>query len=185
MGSVTRERRTPRRMMISLFVASALMVGIVSSSAGATTGKITVTTPGGTATSATNFAPATATKHRRSVTLNLCLHDLGILGKSCDYGNQFWGPFLTASGRVRVRDGFNACRSRVTVRIQRLKNGSWKTVGSERGTAQTSGKGKYVMSLGPDRTGKYRVIANKKVLNGGEDICVAYRSAPVAHDHTF
>ena len=35
MDRATRERRTFRRMMISLFAASALVVGIVSSSAGA------------------------------------------------------------------------------------------------------------------------------------------------------
>ena len=88
--------------------------------AGATTGKITVTTPGGTATSATDFTVTTGavTKHKRSVTLALKGH-------------------LVASGTVKVADGFNACRSNVTVKIQRLKNGAWKGVGSDK----TSGNG--------------------------------------------
>ena len=62
---------------------------------GATTGKITVTTPVATATSATDFTVTTApavTKHHRSVSLKL-------KGQ------------LTASGTVKVNDGFNACRS--------------------------------------------------------------------------
>ncbi len=59
---------------------------------GATTGKITVTTPGGTATSTTDFTVDGVTKHNRSVTLQLKKH-------------------LVASGTVKVGDGFNACRS--------------------------------------------------------------------------
>ncbi len=79
---------------------------------GATTGKITVTTPGGTATSATDFTVTTGpTKHNRNVTLKLKGH-------------------LTASGKVTVGDGFNACRSNVKVVIQHLKNGVWKNVGT-------------------------------------------------------
>jgi len=127
---------------------------------GATTGKITVTTPGGTATSATDFTVgSTVTKHHRSVTLNL-------KGQ------------LTATGKVTVADGFNACRSGVTVKIQRLKNGVWKTVGSD----QTSGNGKYSKNI-EDKSGKYRALAKKKTLNGGDDICVADTSPTVHHSH--
>lgn len=125
---------------------------------GATTGKITVTTPGGTATSATNFTvPTTVKKHNRSVSLKLHGH-------------------LIASGTVSVAGGFNACRSKVTVKIQRLTNGVWKTVGTD----QTTGTGKYKKVLN-DETGKYRTIAKKKVLNGGHDICKAAKSAPRNH----
>jgi hypothetical protein len=129
---------------------------------GATTGKITVTTPGGTATSATDFTVTTGptvTKHKRSVTLALKKH-------------------LVASGTVKVSDGFNGCRSNVTVKIQRLKNGAWTGVGSDK----TSANGDYKVNLN-DKTGKYRAIAKKKTLNGGDDICVADTSKTVKHTH--
>jgi len=154
----------------ALFVASALMVGIVSSSAGATTGKITVTTPGGTATSATNFAVATVTKHRRSVTLNLSLRANTLGG----------GNSLIASGWVKVPDGLNACRSYVTVKIQwwKKKTGFWKTVE----TRLTSREGKYkkvVANFDPVNPGKYRASAPRQVRHSGGDICLADRSGPV------
>ena len=85
---------------------------------------------------------------------------------------------LTASGTVKVNDGFNACRSGVTVKIQYLKNGTWKTVGSD----QTSGNGKYSKNI-EDKNGKYRAIVKKKTLNGGDDICVADTSPTVKHTH--
>ncbi len=34
-----------------------------------------------------------------------------------------------------------------------------------------------------DKTGKYRAIAKKKSLNGGDDICVADTSTTVKHTH--
>jgi hypothetical protein len=126
---------------------------------GATTGKITVTTPGGTATSATDFTVTTVTKHHRSVTLVLSKH-------------------LIASGIVTVADGFNACRSHVTVKIQHLKNGVWRAVGTD----QTTGTGRYKTVLS-DKTGKYRAIAKKEVLNGVDDICMADTSAPANQEH--
>jgi hypothetical protein len=126
---------------------------------GATTGKISVTTPGGTATSATDFTVTTVTKHQRSVSLKLKGH-------------------LTASGTVKVADGFNACRSDVTVEIQRLKNGNWTKVGSDK----TTSDGKYKEAL-EDKPGKYRAIAKKKTMNGGDDICVKDTSPTVKHQH--
>jgi hypothetical protein len=101
----------------------------------------------------------TVTKHGRSVNLNLKKH-------------------LIASGIVSVEDGFNACRSNVTVKIQRLKNGVWKTVGTD----QTTSNGKYKEVLN-DKTGTYRAIAKKEALNGGGDICRADTSAPANHRH--
>ena len=130
--------------------------------AGATTGKITVTTPVATATSATDFtvvAGPTVTKHNRSVNLNLKNH-------------------LVASGTVKVSDGFNACRANVTVKIQRLKNGTWVNVGSD----QTTGNGKYKEVL-DDKTGKYRAVAKKKTLNGGDDVCKVDESPTKKHHH--
>jgi hypothetical protein len=129
---------------------------------GATTGPITVVDAGGTATSTTSFTVTTApvvTKHHRTVTLSL-------KGQ------------LTASGTVKVKDGFNACRSGVTVKIQRLKNGAWQTVGTDK----TTGNGKYSKNI-EDKSGKYRAIAKKKKLNGGDDICVADTSPTVHHTH--
>ena len=127
----------------------------------ATTGKITVTTPGGTATSATDFTVTTGpTKHNRTVTLALKKH-------------------LVASGTVKVSDGFNGCRSNVTVKIQRLKNGAWTGVGSDK----TASNGNYKVNLNKDKTGKYRAIAKKKTLNGGDDVCVADTSKTVKHTH--
>ena len=99
------------------------------------------------------------TKHKRTVTLALKKH-------------------LVASGTVKVSDGFNGCRSNVTVKIQRLKNGAWTGVGSDK----TSGNGDYKVNLN-DKTGKYRAIAKKKTLNGGDDICVADTSKTVKHTH--
>jgi len=128
----------------------------------ATTGKISVTTGVGTVTSTTDFTVTTApvvTKHHRTVTLNL-------KGQ------------LTATGTVKVKDGFNACRSGVTVKIQRLKNGAWQTVGTDK----TTGNGKYSKNI-EDKSGKYRAIAKKKKLNGGDDICVADTSPTVHHTH--
>jgi hypothetical protein len=129
--------------------------------AGATTGKITVTTPGGTATSATDFTvgAGAVTKHGRSVSLKLKNH-------------------LVASGTVSVADGFNACRSHVAVKIQRLKGGVWKTVGTDQTT--TTGKYKKVLA---DKTGKYRALAKKKVLNGGDDVCKVDTSPTRTHHH--
>jgi hypothetical protein len=118
-----------------------------------------VTTPGGTATSTTDFTVTTVTKHQRSVSLALKKH-------------------LIARGTVSVGDGFTACRSNVTVKIQKQKNGVWKTVGTD----QTTGTGKYKEVL-VDRAGKYRAIAKKEVLNGGDDICRADTSPTRNHHH--
>jgi hypothetical protein len=126
---------------------------------GATTGPISVTNAVGTATGGTFTVAAPVTKHTRSVSLALRKH-------------------LIARGTVHVADGFNACRANVTVKIQRLKNGVWRTVGTD----QTSANGSYKRALA-DKTGKYRAIAKKKVLNGGDDICKAATSAPRRHHH--
>jgi hypothetical protein len=126
---------------------------------GATTGPVTVTNAVGTATGGTFTVAAPVLKHNRSVSLSLRHH-------------------LIATGTVHVADGFNACRSHVTVKIQHLKNGVWRTVGSD----QTTALGKYKEALA-DRTGKYRAVAKKKVLNGGDDICKADTSPTRNHHH--
>jgi len=168
---VTRERRTPRRMMISLFAASALVVGIVATSAGATTRKTTVTTPGETVTSATNFTVRAVTKHDRSVLLDFSLEPHPFGG----------GNGLIASGLVFVHGRLNACRAYVTVRIQRWKKltRSWNWVK----TALTGRKGKYKTDVSahwdPINPGKYRAVAPRQVRHSGDDICLADKSLPV------
>ena len=89
------------------------------------------------------------------------------------------GNGLIASGWVKVPDGFNACRSYVTVKIQHWNRlmGSWKTVG----TRLTSREGKYkkvVAGFDPVNPGKYRAWAPRQVRHSGDDICTADKSAP-------
>ena len=139
------------------FVVNSATQITVAVPVGATTGVITVTNPLGTGTSSTPFT--LTTHHARSVSFELKKH-------------------LNATGTVNVSDGFNACRANVTVKIQRLIDGTWKVVGSD----QTSGNGKYKTSV-KDKTGKYRAIAKKEKLNGGADICTADTSATRKHHH--
>jgi IPT/TIG domain len=113
---------------------------------GATTGKITVTTPGGTATSPTDFTVSKT--HSRSVTLKLKKH-------------------LVAKGVVSVGDGFTACVASVPVKIQRRVSGNWKNVGS----TSTSATGSYKKKI-KDKPGKYRAKAPKVALNAGVDVCL-------------
>ena len=128
--------------------------------AGATTGPISVTNPTGTGTSATNFTvTGTATTHERTITLDLRRH-------------------LTAVGSVTVNDGFGACASNVPVKIQRLRNGSWRTID----TTQTDSAGSYREQIG-DRAGVYRAVAQRMELNNGVDVCVRDRSPRERHTH--
>jgi hypothetical protein len=124
---------------------------------GATTGKISVTTPGGTATSATNFTVSNV--HSRSVTLKLSKH-------------------VVAKGVVSVGDGFTACAASVPVKIQRKTSSGWKNVGS----ATTTSSGSYSKKV-KDKTGKYRAQAKKITLNTGVDVCKKATSPVRTHKH--
>jgi IPT/TIG domain len=123
----------------------------------ATTGKIKVTTPGGSVTSTADFTVSKV--HSRSVTLSLKRH-------------------LIAQGKVSVADAFTACSSSVPVKIQRRVSGSWKTVGS----ATTSATGTYKKKI-KDKEGKYRAKAPKVVLNANVDICSGAKSPARKHNH--
>jgi hypothetical protein len=111
---------------------------------GATTGPITVTTAGGTATSATNFT-VTGPPHARTISLRL-------------------RDALVARGTVTVTDGFAACADSVPVKVQRRVSGHWKTVKS----TTTSSTGTYRIRL-RNRHGRYRSVAPMVVK--GTDTC--------------
>ena len=123
----------------------------------ATTGKIKVTNPSGSATSTADFVVSTV--HSRSVTLTLKKH-------------------VVAKGVVNVGDTFTACEASVPVKIQRRVNGSWKNVGS----ATTSASGSYSKKV-KDKTGKYRAQAKKVTLNNGADVCKKATSPVRKHTH--
>jgi hypothetical protein len=125
----------------------------------ATTGPIAVTTPGGTATSATAFTVIEPTIHARTITLNLRKH-------------------LVARGRVTVNDGFADCASNVPVKIQRFRDDRWRIVD----TTRTNAEGFYRQRI-PDRVGLYRAVAVRRELGGGADVCARDRSPRRSHSH--
>jgi hypothetical protein len=127
---------------------------------GASTGPIRVTTPSGTATSSTNFTVTVVVVHPRAITLNLVRH-------------------LAGRGTVTATDGFAACVSGMTVKIQRRRaDGTWRTVETD----QTNDFGGYRARI-PDRVGLYRAVAARVSLSAGADICARDRSPTVRHRH--
>jgi uncharacterized protein (TIGR03437 family) len=117
---------------------------------GATTGKIKVTTMGGSATSAASFTVGAT--HPRTVTMNLVKH-------------------LVARGVVSTSDGFTTCTASVPVKIQRRASGHWKTVATTMTTASGSYRERIV-----NHSGKYRARAPVAVPDGGTDICLVATS---------
>ncbi len=128
---------------------------------GAATGPITLFTadaPNGTSVSTATDFTIGAPNHSRNVTLKLKKH-------------------LVARGKVVVPDGFTACAVGVTVKIQRRKSGSWKTVGKD----TTNSNGVYRDRI-RDKQGRYRAVA-KKVTLGSGDICLKDVSPKRRHSH--
>src|SRR6266545_2401233 len=111
---------------------------------GATTGRITVTTSGGTATSATTFT-VLPTFHQRSISISLRRH-------------------LVVRGSVSA-GGFDACAGDARVRILRFMNGAWRTIA----TTLTNEEGNYRVRVA-DRPGRYRALAPRQT-EGSSDIC--------------
>jgi IPT/TIG domain len=121
--------------------------------AGATTGPISVKKPGShTATSSTNFTVIPPTIHPRTITLDLRRH-------------------LVARGLVTATDGFADCSSNAPIKIQRLRDGRWRTVD----TTLTNTDGVYRERI-PNRAGTYRAVAIRLGLNDGADVCARDRS---------
>ncbi len=115
--------------------------------AGATTGPLAVTTPGGTGTSGTNFV----VKHARAVSLH----------------------FSKAKGNVTVVDGFSQCAANAPVKLQRFRNGKWRTVAN----GQTKPSGAY--NLGNQTApGRYRTRA-AAFTTGSGDRCLKKTSPTV------
>jgi hypothetical protein len=111
---------------------------------GAVTGKISVTTPGGTGTSAMTFT-VVPTFHSRSISVSLRRH-------------------LVVRGTVSA-GGFDACAEDALVRIRRFADGACRTIA----TTHTNDDGFYRARV-PDRPGRYRALAPRQTL-GDSDIC--------------
>jgi hypothetical protein len=107
--------------------------------AGAGAGPITVTTAGGTGTSASRFVVL----HARGISLSL--------------GNS------KAKGTVNVTDGFAACASGVSVRVQHFEDGAWRTVAS----VLTKASGVYSAGVA-SAPGRYRAVARATTLSSGD-----------------
>jgi subtilisin-like proprotein convertase family protein len=108
--------------------------------AGASTGSITVTTPGGTATSSSSFV----VRHIREMSLALDSSE--------------------ASGTVTVLDEFTACASAIPVKVQHFEEGEWKTVAA----LVTGAQGFFTTSAAPSEPGRYRAIARAITLSSGD-----------------
>ena len=117
---------------------------------GATTGRIVVVTPGGTATSATDFTVTTTP-----------------LVRSVSFG---FDPHSRVSGQVSVANGTAGCRSLVPVIIQRQTGGNWKWVD----TTATRKSGSFKTYI-PPSNGNFRAKLNQITLANGV-ICAASTS---------
>ena len=82
---------------------------------------------------------------------------------------------LVATGKVN--SGYKPCEKQVKVTIQKLKNGKWDKIKSDK----TNNNGIYGIFLG-DKPGKYRAVAPKFKPNA-ENVCKTATSKPKRHRH--
>jgi hypothetical protein len=122
---------------------------------GASTGRISVVTPSGTALSGSNFT--VIAPHPRSVSLSL------------------QGSRPAATGNVTALDGYHACERHVPVVIKRFKLGRWRWVA----TTSARDDGSYRVRVG-DRPGRYRAQAQRVSLANGA-VCGGDRSNVIVH----
>jgi hypothetical protein len=127
---------------------------------GATTGRVTLTTPSGTATSPANFT-VIAGPHERSVSLSI--------------SGRTTRAQLFASGGVSVNDGYAACLSNVPVVIKRFHRGGWRWVT----TTSTGLNGGFRTPIA-NRPGRYRAKALRITLVNGA-VCGGQLSNVVRH----
>jgi hypothetical protein len=124
---------------------------------GAKSGRITLATPAGAATSAETFK--VLVPHGRTVWLSI--------GRG--------RALLFAIGHVGVNDGYLACQQHVPVVIKRWRAGSWRWLT----TMSTGQEGNFRARI-PDRSGRYRARAIKISLANGA-ICGGDLSKVVRH----
>ena len=127
----------------ALFSVGSATTIIASVPAGATSGTIAVTTPGGSATSATSFTVTAVAVHK--LTLKL---------RGLKSGSLKLGKSVTAKGAVTPT---SLAGSKVTLLVQRKKGSKW--LKAKTASAKISSTGVYRWKYKPTKKGPYRVHA--------------------------
>jgi hypothetical protein len=156
-GGVTSVKFNGRSASFS-FVTSTRVDAVVPN--GATTGRVTLTTPAGTATSPGDFT-VTGGVHPRSISL--------FLGRASTRARLF------ATGNVSVNDGYDACLRHVPVVIKRFHRGAWRWIT----TTSTGTNGSFRAPL-TNKGGRYRAKALKVQLVNNA-VCAGRLSNVVFH----